>query len=115
MCSNIVDTFVSCLVASGTDPGLANFLSILIGVVIVTLFPLTLVILLIWVERKVAARVQDRLGPNRVGPFGLLQNIADAVKLIIKEDITPLGADRFIYNAAPIIAMVSVIMMWAVI
>ena len=55
---------------------------------------LVLVILLIWVERKVAARVQDRLGPNRVGPFGLLQNVADAVKLIIKEDITPAGADR---------------------
>jgi NADH-quinone oxidoreductase subunit H len=114
-CTNIIETLTPCLVQSGWDPGLAQFLSILLGVVVITLFPLVLVILLIWVERKVAARVQDRLGPNRVGPWGLLQNIADAVKLIIKEDITPAGADRLIYNAAPIIAMLSVILMWAVI
>jgi len=70
---------------------------------------------LIWLERKIAARVQDRIGPNRVGPFGLFQNIADAVKLIIKEDITPAGADRLIYNLAPIIATLSTTLMWAVI
>jgi NADH-quinone oxidoreductase subunit H len=114
-CVNIIETLAPCLVQSGWDAGIANFVSILIGVVLITLFPLILVIVLIWLERKIAARVQDRLGPNRVGPFGLLQNVADAVKLIIKEDITPAGADRLIYNAAPIVAMLSVIMMWAVI
>lgn len=114
-CINVIQTMVPCLVRGGTDPGLASFISILIGVILVTSFPLVLVILLIWVERKIAARVQDRLGPNRVGPFGLFQNIADALKLIIKEDITPAGADRIIFNAAPIIAMLSVILMWAVI
>ncbi len=67
------------------------------------------------VERKVAARVQDRLGPNRVGPFGLLQSVADAVKMLTKEDITPLGADKFIYNLAPIIAFAAVVLIWAVI
>ncbi|HLU09793.1 MAG TPA: NADH-quinone oxidoreductase subunit NuoH [Oceanobacillus sp.] len=114
-CINVVETLVPCLVQSGWNPGLAQFVSILLGVVLITMFPLVLVILLIWVERKVAARVQDRLGPNRVGPFGLLQNVADAVKLIIKEDITPAGADRLIYNAAPIVAMLSVILIWAVV
>lgn len=114
-CINIVSTFASCMVQSGTDPGLALFIQYLIGVVLVAAFPLVTVILLIWVERKIAARVQDRLGPNRVGPFGILQNVADALKLIIKEDITPAGADRVIFNAAPVIAMLSIILMWAVI
>ncbi len=114
-CINIVQTFASCMVAAGTDQGLALFLQYLLGVVLVAAFPLVSVILLIWVERKIAARVQDRIGPNRVGPFGILQNVADALKLIIKEDITPAGADRLIYNAAPVIAMLSVILMWAVI
>src|SRR6185295_17779173 len=53
--------------------------------------------------------------PNRVGPFGLFQNLADAVKLIIKEDITPAGADRLIYNLAPIVAVLSTILIWAAI
>lgn len=114
-CINVIETMVPCLVASGTDPGLAQFISILIGVVLVTMFPLVLVILLIWFERKIAARVQDRLGPNRVGPFGLLQNVADAVKLIIKEDITPAGADRLVFNIAPITAVLATTLIWAVI
>ena len=114
-CVNIINTLVPCLVTSGTDPGLAQFISILIGVVLITLFPLVLVILLIWFERKIAARVQDRIGPNRVGPFGLLQNVADAVKLIIKEDITPAGADRLVYNLAPITAVLATTLIWAVI
>lgn len=114
-CINVIQTLAPCLSSSGVDPGLAQFISILIGVVLVGLFPLVLVILLIWMERKVAARVQDRLGPNRVGPFGLFQNVADALKLIIKEDITPAGADRLIYNLAPIIAVLSTILIWAVV
>jgi NADH-quinone oxidoreductase subunit H len=65
-------------------------------------------ILLVWVERKVVARLQDRLGPNRLGPFGLIQPIADVIKLLIKEDITPQGADKFIFNLAPIMALATV-------
>lgn len=114
-CVNVIETLAPCLVASGWDSGLAQFVAILLGVLLISLFPLLLVIILIWFERKIAARVQDRIGPNRVGPWGLLQNVADAVKLIIKEDITPAGADRLIYNAAPIVAMLSVILIWAVV
>ena len=57
-----------------------------------------------WFERKVLARLQNRLGPTRTGPFGLLQPIADAVKLLTKEDIVPAAADRWIFLAAPLLA-----------
>jgi NADH-quinone oxidoreductase subunit H len=114
-CVNVIETLAPCLTSGGVEPGLAQFISILIGVVLIALFPLVLVILLIWFERKIAARVQDRLGPNRVGPFGLIQNVADAVKLIIKEDITPAGADRVVYNLAPITAVLATTLIWAVI
>ncbi|MBZ0278004.1 MAG: NADH-quinone oxidoreductase subunit H, partial [Anaerolineae bacterium] len=93
----------------------ANFISVLLGVVLVATLPLVTVIFLIVVERKVAARVQDRIGPNRVGPYGVLQSIPDALKMLTKEDITPAGADVFIYNLAPIIAFASVVLLWAVI
>ncbi len=86
-----------------------------IGVVVVASFGLLLPLFLIWLERRLVARMQDRVGPNRVGPNGLLQTIADAIKLLIKEDITPTGADKVIYNLAPILAVISVITMWAVI
>ncbi len=81
-----------------------------VGIVIMLVF-----VLLTWVERKGAARFQDRIGPNRVGPFGLIQPIADALKMLTKEDTRPLGADAVSYVLAPIIAVFSVLMAWAVI
>ncbi len=70
---------------------------------------------MVWLERKVAARFQDRIGPNRVGPLGLLQPIADAIKLIIKEDLVPRGADRWVHLAAPVLVIVSSFLVMAVI
>jgi NADH-quinone oxidoreductase subunit H len=66
----------------------------LIRVVLLILPLLLLLIPLIWWERRLLGWFQDRVGPNRVGPFGLLQPIADAVKLFMKEDITPAAVDR---------------------
>ncbi len=70
---------------------------------------------MVWLERKVAARFQDRIGPNRVGPLGLLQPIADAIKLITKEDIVPRSADKVVHLVAPVLVIVSAFLVMAVI
>jgi len=73
----------------------------------VILYPMTMVIVMIWMERRVVAFIQGRLGPNRVGFQGILQPVADAMKLFFKEDIIPRQADRFLFNLAPVLVMVS--------
>src|SRR3954463_2186844 len=70
---------------------------------------------MVLLERKVIAWAQSRLGPMRVGPQGVLQPIADAGKLILKEDITPTKADRWVFTAAPVISMVPALIVYAVI
>src|SRR3954447_17295768 len=70
---------------------------------------------LIYLERKMAAYMQDRIGPNRVGPFGLLQPIADGLKFLFKEDVIPIGANRFLYIAAPILSLVPALLSFSVI
>src|SRR6516165_10661620 len=70
---------------------------------------------MVWLERKVAARFQDRIGPNRVGPLGLLQPIADAIKLVTKEDLVPRDADQWVHLAAPVLVIVSAFLVMAVI
>ena len=70
---------------------------------------------MVLLERKVIAWVQSRLGPMRVGPYGALQPIADAIKLMTKEDITPTRADRWVFTAAPIVVLVPALIVFAVI
>jgi NADH-quinone oxidoreductase subunit H len=76
--------------------------------------PVVVVVAFTYMERKVIARIQDRVGPNRAGPLGLLQGMADAVKMLTKEDITPQDADRIVYNLAPALAVISTILVYAV-
>src|ERR671922_865579 len=87
----------------------------LIKILIVLNATLVAVTYMVLLERKVIAWAQSRLGPMRVGPYGILQPVADAVKLMIKEDITPVRADKWVFTAAPIIAMVPALIIYAVI
>lgn len=84
-------------------------LSIVLGVLLFT------AAYLVWVERKLLARLQIRLGPNRAGKFGLLQPVADALKMLTKEDIVPDVADRFIFLLAPLVVATTAILMFAVV
>ncbi|MCJ7535915.1 MAG: NADH-quinone oxidoreductase subunit NuoH [Anaerolineales bacterium] len=99
----------------GLSEGLITVILAVLGVVILATFVLIVDIMLVWLERKIVARFQDRFGPNRVGPYGIIQPIADVIKLLIKEDIMPVGADKFIFNLAPIIALATVLLLWAVV
>src|SRR6266536_5051452 len=90
------------------------FMPILVTLVIIALFPLVDGYIVL-VERKVLADFQVRLGPMRVGPHGLLQPIADAVKLLIKEDIIPTDADKSIFWFAPCISTITALSAFAVV
>ena len=70
---------------------------------------------LTWAERKVVARIQDRIGPNQAGPYGLMQPLADGIKMFTKEDTTPAEADRWVYNIAPLVISVFALLTYAVI
>jgi len=109
------DWLMSLLTGWGMTETLASILTQLLGIVVLVTIMLVIDIFLVWIERKVVARFQDRLGPNRVGPFGLIQPFADIIKLFIKENITPVGVDKVVYNLAPVLSVFSVLILWAII
>jgi NADH-quinone oxidoreductase subunit H len=88
-------------------PFVADFLIPVGKIVAVILYPLVMVVVMIWLERRVVALIQGRLGPNRVGFQGLLQPVADAVKLFFKENIMQRQADRLLFNISPVLVMFS--------
>ncbi len=107
--------FNSLLRSWGLAPDLVQLISFVVGGFILVAFSLFFCLLLIWAERKIGGRVQDRLGPNRVGPCGIVQAVADMLKIFTKEYVTPDGVDKVIYNLAPIFSVAAVIMIWGVI
>jgi NADH-quinone oxidoreductase subunit H len=95
----------------GIDPWwliVIKAVAIFVILVLLTLFN-------IWAERRIVARMQQRVGPNRVGPFGLLQGLVDGIKLALKEDIIPTAADKAVFVIAPLLAAIPAFITWAVI
>ena len=90
-------------------------LIILLKVVVVFVIGLVATMLMVWFERKAIAGMGNRIGPNKAGPWGLLQTLADGIKLFFKEDLLPDRADRFVFKLAPYLAFVPAFLVWAVI
>jgi len=95
----------------GTDPGAVIAIKVL-GIFVIMV---VMTLLTIWAERRVVGRMQMRIGPNRVGPFGLLQSLMDGVKLALKEEIIPKGVHFAVYAIAPVIAVTAAFLTFAVI
>ena len=110
--SNIADSIHNWLTLTLT-PTLAIIIEmVIVGVCVITLFSI-LGLVLVLMERKVSAWMQIRLGPNRVGPKGMFQSLADTIKLLVKEGLTPAGADKFLFNLAPILALIVAMLLMA--
>ncbi|MCK4488625.1 MAG: NADH-quinone oxidoreductase subunit NuoH, partial [Anaerolineales bacterium] len=112
---NLIENWIKTLLLGwGASESFTGFTLQTIGSVLVVIVSFSIVIVLIWVERKLAGRIQDRFGPNRAGPYGIFQSFADMIKIFTKEYVTPTGAEKGLYNIAPVLAMASVLAIWAV-
>jgi len=112
---NLIENWIkNIMLGWGASESLTGFVLQALGSVLVVMVCFAIVIVLIWVERKLAGRIQDRFGPNRAGPYGIFQSFADMIKIFTKEYVTPLGAEKGLYNIAPVLAMASVLAIWAV-
>ena len=106
---------ISGLLSPILPPTILTILMTLLKIAFVTTLIALIVMLLVWAERRIVAYMQGRLGPNRVGPGGLLQSVADALKLLTKEIIVPYQADRVPFMLAPLVVLVPSLAVWSLI
>ena len=97
------------------DVGLAAVLIVLLKVVVAFAALMVGVMLMVWFERKLVSDMQNRIGPNRAGPFGILQTLADGIKLFFKEDLQPEKSDPFVFKLAPYLSLIPAFLTFAVI
>ena len=107
------------LVSTGLPEGWVRVITLAGGAFVLALVPVAAMFFFIWYERKIVARIGDRLGPNNSGayggPYGLFQVVGDAIKMFTKEDVIPAAADRWVFNIAPVLVMAMAVLTWAVI
>lgn len=112
---NAVNGLLSALNDAGVPNGVLYPIAALLGCLGILAFVGATAVINIWIERRLIGRIQVRKGPNRLGPFGLLQPVADALKLIQKEALTPKEADGFIYSLPPILIFLPAMLVFAVV
>ncbi|MFM7314853.1 MAG: NADH-quinone oxidoreductase subunit H, partial [Cyanobium sp.] len=108
-------SFVDLLQGFGLSPGLANLIWLPLPMLSVLVAAVVGVLVNVWLERKISAAVQQRIGPEYAGPLGVLQPIADGLKLLFKEDIIPARADGLLFTLGPVLVLVPVILSWLVV
>jgi len=111
----LLDQFQLILKTAGWPDWAVYLTPAIVGILIIIIFVLTVVIVFIWWERRLISRFQIRLGPNRCGPEGILQPIATAIKILLKEDIVPEKADKLIHFIAPVTVFVPILLIFAVV
>ncbi|MGI9605254.1 MAG: NADH-quinone oxidoreductase subunit H, partial [Acidimicrobiales bacterium] len=97
------------------DWDLSDVVFLVLKVVIIFTMLLVSVMLMVWFERKVVSDMQNRIGPNVAGPWGILQTLADGIKLFFKEDLIPDNADRYVFKLAPYLSLIPAFLMFAVV
>jgi NADH-quinone oxidoreductase subunit H len=95
--------------------GLAVLVTVVIKVLVMFAVLLVAVMMMIWFERKVISDMQNRIGPNRAGPYGMLQTLADGIKLFFKEDLLPAEADSFVFKLAPYLALLPALLIFTIV
>jgi NADH-quinone oxidoreductase subunit H len=113
--TNISSFIVHFLMDLGVPAGWADLILLLLQWVCIIGIVTLNILILIWLERKVAGFIQMRYGPNRLGPFGVFQTVADAIKLLTKQDMIPSAVDKWVFRTAPLLFIVVAVMLYVVI
>jgi len=108
-------SFLDLLEGFGLSPGLAHLIWLPLPMLTVLVAAVVGVLVNVWLERKISAAVQQRIGPEYVGPLGVLQPLADGLKLVFKEDVIPARADGLLFTLGPVLVLIPVILSWLVV